>query len=262
MRNKVKLNYFQKTNLYIRSLIYWFFSINEVVIFSFFCLLASPFSLNTRHAVLRTFLKINLTLLKLFCNVRYTVRGLEHLQGHPYGIVLCKHQSTYETFWLPQFFQNPAVIVKRELQWIPFFGWGLATSSPIAINRGDTKSAMQQVMEQGKKCLKNKRWVVFFPEGTRVAPGTTGKYRLGGARLAVETGEIVIPVAHNAGYIWRRRGLIKYPGVVTFVIGPPIETKNKSPEIILEEAKQWIEDTVAQLGDGRDVLFRKPGQAG
>lgn len=247
----MKLSFFKKMELLIRSTLFWFFSILEICIFGSFSLLILPLSLHARHRVLRTFLRINTFLLKWFCQVRYEVHGLENLNGLTHGVALCKHQSTYETFLLPQFFLNPAVIVKRELLWIPFFGWGMIASNPISINRSDAKSSMQQVMEKGERYLADRRWVILFPEGTRVAPGTTGQYRLGGARLAEKAGVPVVPVAHNAGYIWRRKGFIKYPGLVTVVIGKPIQAQGKTPEIILEEAKQWIEETCVQIGNGR-----------
>jgi 1-acyl-sn-glycerol-3-phosphate acyltransferase len=137
---------------------------------------------------------------------------------------------------------------KRELLWLPFFGWGLAAGDPISINRSDGASAMKQIIAKGKKCLDSGRWVLVFPEGTRVAPGVAGKYRLGGARLAVASGYPVIPVALNAGHYWPRRKFIKRPGTVRVVIGPPIESKGRSAEEVLNLTRAWIEDTMARIG--------------
>ena len=130
---------------------------------------------------------------------------------------------------------------------MPFFGWGLAAGDPISINRNDATSAMQQIITKGKKCLDSGRWVLVFPEGTRIAPGKVGKYRLGGARLAVATGYPVIPVALNAGRFWPRRKFIKLPGTVRVVIGPPIESKGRSAEEVLRLTRSWIESTMARI---------------
>lgn len=164
------------------------------------------------------------------------------------GVVFSKHQSAWETFFLPLIFHDPAVIAKRELLWIPFYGWGLAAADPILINRKDKTSAMQQIINKGKRALAAGRWILVFPEGTRVPVGEVGKYHLGGARLAVATDVLIIPVAHNAGYFWPRRKFIKQPGTIQVVIGPVIETSGQTPEAVMDLAKNWIETTVTRIG--------------
>jgi 1-acyl-sn-glycerol-3-phosphate acyltransferase len=120
-------------------------------------------------------------------------------------------------------------------------------TNPIAINRSDGSTAMAQIIKQGKACLAAGRWILVFPEGTRIPYGKVGKYRLGGARLAVETGSFILPVAHNAGLFWPRRKFLKRPGTVQVVYGPIIETKGRTPDEVMTLTKNWIEETMTQL---------------
>lgn len=238
--------YYSKINLFIRSTIFSIYSTIGLLFYSLTVLCMFPFSLEQRYAAVNMFLRFHLNMLKWICHVNYKVEGMENIPARN-GIVMSKHQSTWETFFLPLIFPEPAMIAKREIAWIPFFGWAFMLSQPITINRNNRSSAMQQVISQGKQYLEQGRWIVSFPEGTRVAPGHVGKYKLGGARLAAATGYPVVPVAHNAGCFWPRRKFIKRPGTVTVVIGPAIETKDRTAEEILEQAKNWIEETMLRL---------------
>ncbi len=179
--------------------------------------------------------------------LEYKVEGFENIPQDRNGIVLSKHQSTWETYFLPTFFHQAAIIIKRELLWIPFFGWGLIAIDPISINRSNKASAIEQILKKGKKFLDKGRWILLFPEGTRVKPGTVGHYRLGGAKLAVQTGHPVIPVAHNAGRFWPKGQFIKNPGTIHVVIGPLIETQGHTPEEVMAKAKDWIETTMKRI---------------
>lgn len=236
-----------KTNLFLRSFLFSILMILATIIQSFICIIFSPFPLRIRYKLIVNFTSFILWLLKIICHVNYVIEGLDKIPKNFNGIILSKHQSTWETFFLPTIFYQPAIILKRELLWVPFFGWGLATISPIAINRREGRSAMEQIIKKGKECLDNGRWVLVFPEGTRIPVGKVGKYHLGGARLAVGTGYPVVPVAHNAGYFWPRRRFIKHPGTVHVVVGPVIETKGRKAEEVMEEAKTWIENTVKRI---------------
>ena len=138
-------------------------------------------------------------------------------------------------------------MAKRELLWIPFFGWGLAVMKTIAIKRGTGRAAVTHLIRQGRARLKEGLWIIIFPEGTRVAPGEKGRYRVGGAVLAEHSGYPVLPVAHNAGEYWPRRSLIKRPGTIKVRIGPLISSKGKSAQQILHEAESWIESTMAEI---------------
>jgi 1-acyl-sn-glycerol-3-phosphate acyltransferase len=237
-----------KINIFLRSLIFSIISpvMISMISFSVFC--AYLFPVSARHAVFRFGARIYLFTLTLICGIRYEVEGLENIPANGAGIVFSKHQSTWETFYLPYIFHDVAIIAKKELVWIPFFGWGLAASEPILINRSNKASAMQQVISKGTKFLKQGRWILVFPEGTRTPAGHVGKYHLGGARLAVATGATVIPVAHNAGYFWPRRKFLKHPGTIRVVIGPAIDTKGRTADEVMKSAKNWIETTVTRIG--------------
>jgi 1-acyl-sn-glycerol-3-phosphate acyltransferase len=150
------------------------------------------------------------------------VIGAEHIPQIP-GIVLSKHQSAWETLAFQEIFPPQVWVLKKELLLVPFFGWGLAMTSPIAIDRSSKKAALKQIVSQGKDRLKKGFWIVVFPEGTRIAPGKKGRYGIGGAWLATHTGAPVVPVAHNAGRFWGRNALIKLPGTITVSIGAPID---------------------------------------
>ncbi len=196
--------------------------------------------------------RTNLWLQKAICNLDVEIEGLEHLQGGPY-IVLAKHQSTWETIALRGLLPpSQSWVIKRELMWVPVFGWAMAVMHPIPIDRSAGRKAARQVIAQGIEALRSGRWVVIFPEGTRVAPGTRGKYGAGGAMLAEHSGFPVVPIAHNAGVFWKRRGVTKYPGTIRMVIGPPMHTEGLKASQILRQVEDWIEGTVAALPAARE----------
>jgi len=246
-KDKIMNKQYSQLNLFIRSLIFSIYSLTTIALYSFVILLAFPFSVQFRHRLIRGFLRVYIQVLKLVCHIDYQVEGLENVPQDRRGIILSKHQSTWETFFLPLIFYDPAAIAKKELLWVPFFGWAFALSGPITINRKDKSSAMQQIIAKGKECLADNRWILVFPEGTRVPPDVVGNYRLGGTRLAVAAHSFVVPVAHNAGYFWPRRRFIKQPGTVKIVIGPVMESNGHTPEELLELAKNWIEETMLRL---------------
>ncbi|MDY3331051.1 MAG: lysophospholipid acyltransferase family protein [Pelistega sp.] len=178
---------------------------------------------------------------KVICGIRYEVKGLENIPDQA-AIYLSKHQSAWETIFFPTLFKRSLTYVhKKELNYIPFFGWGLASVQQIAIDRSAGRDAMAQVMEKGKKRLDDDRNVVIFPEGTRMPVGETGRYKLGGARLAVHTQYPVVPVALNAGMCWPRQSFLKKPGVITVSIGPAISPAGLSTEELNQQVENWIE---------------------
>jgi 1-acyl-sn-glycerol-3-phosphate acyltransferase len=162
-------------------------------------------------------------------------------------VVLCKHQSAWETMALQHVLPPIGFVLKRELLRVPFFGWGLAQMPMIAIDRAAGKDALSQVVEQGRELLDHGFSVVVFPEGTRVAPGATRRYKAGGAWLAHKTGAPVVPIAHNAGDCWRRNALVKTPGEVVVSIGPVIHSEGRTAEEINTEAQRWIEAEMKRL---------------
>lgn len=189
-----------------------------------------------------------LYLLEKLCRLDYEVEGEEHLKGSGM-VVLMKHSSAWEAIVQLKIFPDQTWVIKRELMWVPFLGWALRIFKPIAINRGAGRNAVEQVLAQGKARLEEGLWVMIFPEGTRVVAGESRRYGLSGALLATSTGRPVIPVAHNAGNFWPRRGLLKRPGTVRMVIGPPIATAGRQPRDVNQEAQTWIETKLAEISN-------------
>jgi 1-acyl-sn-glycerol-3-phosphate acyltransferase len=199
-----------------------------------------------RYALVSQWTHCNLWWLEKTCRLRYKVVGVENIPRQP-TIIFCKHESAWETLALQRYFTPQVWVIKRELLWIPFFGWGLATLRPIAIDRRSSRAALTQILSQGRARLNDGCWVVIFPEGTRVMPGERRRYRQGGALLAAKTGRPVLPVAHNAGDFWPRNGFIKRPGTIELAIGPVIESRGRSAADINRLAETWIEATVGQI---------------
>ncbi len=217
-----------------------------VLVFAPLALLTFPLPHPLRYRFISQWARLQTWLVGVLCGVRYRVEGREHLPKGP-AIILAKHQSAWETIAFQKIFPIQTWVLKRELLLIPFFGWGLALMKPIAIDRGAGRKAVTQVIEQGQARLKEGIWIVVFPEGTRMAPGTTRRYGIGGAALAAASGYPVVPVAHNAGSFWPRRGFLKKPGTIRVVIGPVVHTHGKSAEDINRAVEEWIETTMTKI---------------
>ena len=232
----------------IRSIIFFILlALSTAVIATPLVLLAPLMSFSASSQMAGFWARVNLWLLDKTCNLKHDIKGWENLPDGS-AIVMAKHQSAWETLAMRGLFPHKqAWIFKRELLWIPFLGWSLAAIGSISINRSSGRSAMRQVISKGTEKLKAGSLVMIFPEGTRVAPGERKKYGMGGAILAEKSGYPIIPVAHNAGVFWRRRGVKKHPGTVQMVIGEPIDPKGKSANEIIAEVEDWIESTVASL---------------
>lgn len=230
----------------------------STMIFAPLSVMTFPLPYRWRYAFITQWTRFNLWWLGVTCRLRYVVEGLEHLPAGP-AIVLAKHQSAFETLAFQRIFPPQVWLLKRELLWVPFFGWGLAMLEPIAIDRKATRKALQQLLTVGGARLAHGRWVIIFPEGTRVAPGQRGRYAPGGAMLAARSGYPVVPVAHNAGEFWPRRGCIKRPGIIRIVIGPIIESRGRSAQEINALAEEWIESQMPRLGGFHSAGQRNEG---
>jgi 1-acyl-sn-glycerol-3-phosphate acyltransferase len=204
-------------------------------------LLTFPLPRLTRYRIISGWSRLMIWLAKAILGIDWRVEGRENLPASP-SVILAKHQSAWETMAFQLIFPPQVHVLKRELLWIPFFGWGLALMSPIAINRSRGVAALRAIARRGRERLTQGFWVVVFPEGTRVAPGASREYHPGGAWLACATGALVVPVAHNAGLVWPRNAFVKHPGTVTVRIGPPIDPANRDPKTINAIAKSWIEE--------------------
>lgn len=184
---------------------------------------------------------------RFFCRLEVVVEGKENLPDIP-SVLLIKHTTALEAFVQVVVFPRATWVVKRELLWLPLFGWAIAlVLRPIAIDRGGRGAAVKQVIAQGKVKLADGIWVTVFPEGTRVPPGETRRYGISGAALAHEAGCPIVPVAHNAGDFWPRRSFYKRPGTVRFCIGPPIDPADRPPKETNLIAQAWIEAKMHEI---------------
>jgi 1-acyl-sn-glycerol-3-phosphate acyltransferase len=203
------------------------------------------------YGIATSWCRVNLRGASWICGIRHRAIGVENIPSGPGTgghIVMSKHSSTWETLALTLFFPPLAYVAKKELLALPFFGWGFALASPITIDRKAGTDAMMQIAMQGRERFRQGFWIAVYPEGTRIRAGTRAKYKTGGARLALELGVPVVPVAHNAGWLWPKGVFGKRPGTVTISFGPPISPAGKDPLTLTTEVERWIEGEVARLG--------------
>ncbi len=200
----------------------------------------------TRYRIISTWSVLMLWLARVICGVRWKVSGLDRLPKQP-AIILSKHQSAWETLAFQAIFPPQVWVLKRSLLWVPFVGWGIAMLSPIAIDRGQRIRALKQTLEQGRARLAQGFWVVIFPEGSRVDPGTRGTWQVGGAWLATHTGAPVVPIAVNSGELWPRNGFTKHPGTIEIMVLDPIDPTGMKPATLNQLVEQRVEDAMLQL---------------
>ena len=208
-----------------------------------------PFRARYRF-VIQNWCRCAVWLAKVVVGIRYEIKGLENIPEQP-CVILAKHQSTWETFFLSGFFEPLSQVVKRELLYVPFFGWAMAMLKPIAIDRSNPKAALKQLAKQGHERLEQGAWVLVFPEGTRIPPGQIGKFSRGGAALAVNANLPVLPIAHNAGEFWPKLGWSKTPGTIQVVIGPLMHAQGSGPRAIAElndRAFAWVSEAQYEIG--------------
>ena len=236
---------------FLRSTIHMLWMMLTVMPWAICVLIASLFMNSTRvYWLCAGWLKCAMWGLKVICGVSWRVTGMENLpQGDKEGaILLCKHQSTMETFLLPCIMPHPlAYVFKRELLYVPFFGWAMARMDMIHIDRSKKSEAFNKVVAQGKRVMSDGVWVIMFPEGTRIPRGQKGTYKTGGTRLACETGRPVVPIAVNCAKHWPRKAFVKTPGVIDIVIGPQISSIGRQPEEMMREVESWIEAKTREL---------------
>jgi 1-acyl-sn-glycerol-3-phosphate acyltransferase len=209
--------------------------------YALIALLSAPLPRMMRYRIISGWSLLIVWLARVILRIEWRVEGRENLPSRP-AVILAKHQSAWETLAFQHIFPPQVHVLKRELLWIPFFGWGLALMSPIAIDRRRGVAALRSMARRGQKRLEQGFWVVVFPEGTRVAPGESRDYQPGGAWLAAASGAPVVPVAHNAGLFWPRNAFLKRAGTVTIRIGPSIDSRELDPLTINAMAKEWIEE--------------------
>lgn len=233
--------------LYLRSLVFTAVMILATMVWSFACVLFAPLPYAQRYWWTMRWSWFCILMLRWICGVRHRVIGAENLPDSPV-ILLSKHQSAWETIFYPVYMPHPLVYVfKRELLFIPFFGWGIGLLRMIAIDRRRGANAFEQVVSQGKRRLADGQWVIMFPEGTRTKRGSKGHYKTGGTRLALRTQTPVVPIAVNSADCWPRNSFIKTPGVITVSIGAPIAPEGHTPESLMTAVETWIETEMRRL---------------
>jgi len=224
----------------LRSLIFSIGMIIVTIIYAPPSVLSIVLPYRWRYAFINSWRLFMLWWVKVSCGIKYEVDGLENIPKDQTCIIFSRHESTWETLALGKWFPPHVWILKRELLFVPFFGWGLSVLEPIAIDRKAGRKAINQIIKQGVERLKKGRWVMVFPEGTRLAPDTEKKFGVGGAILASKSGYPIIPVVHNAGEFWRKGQFVKTPGTIHVKIGKPILTEGKSASEINELARDWM----------------------
>ena len=235
--------------VFLRSSLFALFQVVITIVFAIIALFCFPLPAPSRYRIITTWTRLMVAGAEIICGIRYHVLGAENIPQPPF-IVLSKHQSAWDGLVFQIIFPQQVWVVKRELLWMPFFGWGLAMLSPIAIDRRAGARALNQLLEQGRERLARRYCIVIFPEGTRVAPGARGEYHPGGAWLAVKTETPVVPVAHNSGEMWRRNAFLKHPGTITVSIGEPIATRDLEPEALNHRVEDWIETEMQRISTG------------
>ncbi|PCJ30357.1 MAG: 1-acyl-sn-glycerol-3-phosphate acyltransferase [Gammaproteobacteria bacterium] len=241
---------------FIRSLLFSIIQLLMTVLFSTLGILLWPLPFNLRYKVVSKWARVNLWLLKVICGINYSVKGIDNIPETP-CVIMCKHQSAWETLALQVVFPQQVWVLKRELLWVPIFGWGLASLNPIAIDRSAGRKALNQIIEQGKERLESGSFIVIFPEGTRIPVGKMGRFGIGGAKLALEAGANIIPVAHNAGRAWPKNSFVKYPANIELVIGRPIATQGKTVTEVNSDVYQWMDEQMTLMDSVSD---KKGGQ--
>jgi 1-acyl-sn-glycerol-3-phosphate acyltransferase len=235
-----------------RSLLFTTYMMASACVFGAVMALGFWLPYPAQFAIARTWARILLWVLERLCGLKYVVEGRERIPSGNH-IVMSNHTSAWETVAQFLIFPPQVWVLKRELLWIPFVGWGLKLLRPIAINRGEGHRAVNQVVDQGKARLADGLWIIIFPEGTRVVAGETRRFGVSGAMLAVASGRSLVPLSHNAGTFWARRGFLKKPGTIRVVIGEPIAPAGKNPRELNEEVKQAIEAGLARIAAASDL---------
>lgn len=246
--------------IFLRSLLFALFMLLWTPPYACACFIAFPFmSANRRYRFVQGWPKTVIAAARLICGISYRFEGREHfdaLLDKPV-VLLSKHQSAWETIAMVATMPRPLCFVfKRELLLVPFFGWALGMLKMVHINRKEGSRAFASAVRQGRERLAEGAWIIMFPEGTRTPSGLNApRYKSGGARLAVETGATVIPIALNSGRLWPRNSFLKYPGVITVSIGAPIPSANKTADQLNAEVAQWIENDMRRI----DAESYRPG---
>lgn len=229
----------------LRLFVFYLGVIPVTIIIATFGWLCAPLPATWRYKIITSWSPFFIWWAKIICGLKYKVTGKRNLPHTPF-VVLCNHQSMWETIFMQVLLPPQSSVLKRELLWIPFFGWGLALIKPISVSRNKL-SDIKLILEQGLARIKDGRCIIFYPEGTRMAPGKQHRYSRAGAALAIAAKVPVVPIAHNAGNFWPRGPWIKSPGTIDIRIGKPIISVNQDASSVTDIAKTWIDEQKTQM---------------
>jgi 1-acyl-sn-glycerol-3-phosphate acyltransferase len=246
--------------LFLRSLLFNLIYVTTVAPFAVAVAVAAPFHRELGVWFAAAWVRVVFWCLRHICRIDWNIEGLENIPSQP-GIAYWKHQSAWETLAQLMVFPKQSWVLKRELMWIPLIGQALLAIKPIAIDRKSGHTAVNQVLSGGaQRILEDGMWVMIFPEGTRMPPGTTRRYGISGALLAEKTGRPIVPIAHNAGDFWRRNAFLKYPGTIQVRVGKPMYPHGIKPEDFNKEVQAWIEARMKEISPGYAGRVLEKGQ--
>jgi len=223
----------------LRSTIFYFGYLGSGFLASIIACFIGPFiGLEKRLKLFALWPKFTNWYLNLTCGIKVNVIGQENLPNSP-CVIVSNHQGQWETFSMQYLFHPVCTLLKKELLYIPLWGWAMKMLHPIAINRGKPKEAIVQTLEEGSDRLKRGLYVLLFPEGTRVKAGRVGKYARSGFELAKRNNVKILPLCHNSGDCWPAHKFIKKPGTINLYIGEPFFVEDSKESA--EEVRQWVE---------------------
>lgn len=232
--------------LYVRSAVFWVWLVAVTMLFAIPALLGALVSFEVAYKICKGWIASVILGLKFICGVDWEVQGAEHIPDKA-CLILSKHQSTWETIFLAHHLKHVLYVAKRSLSFIPVFGWMIKLLGFVMIDRKAGHSAIRQMTDQSREYVAKNRWIVVFPEGTRMPVGAEANYRIGGMKVSADTQIPILPVAVNSGEFWPRMGFIKWPGTITVVFGPLIHPGNKTPDEIRTEVQTWIEAAMEKI---------------
>ncbi len=235
---------------YLRALAYLSGQIVSVVIIFLLAAIGACISSNLKDRIILQWARFNIWTLSIIYGITVNVQGKENIPSEP-SIIISNHQSAWETLAFQLIFPTQSYLLKKSLLKIPFLGWGLSMTRPIAIDRKQKVRALDSLVKQGSERLREGRWLVIFPEGTRQPPGHPGKFQVGGAMIAAKTGAPVVPVAHNAGVFWPKNSMLKYPGKIDLVIGQSIRVDGRKTRELSTEIESAILENLSLLPSSR-----------
>lgn len=248
------MSVWESTRSWIGSSVFFVYYACSTVIFGVLAPLAVLLPKNARQPVLNLHNKGLLCAFRVLCGVKVEFVGLENINKHQPVVLVANHQSEWETYALQVLMAPVSTVLKKELLSVPFFGWGLRVVKPIAIDRSQRTNALKQIMSQGKDRLEDGRSVLIFPEGTRTSPKDEQAFNKGAAMLATSANVSILPIVHNAGYVWPGKRWRKFPGSIRVVVGPVIESEGKKTAVLHEEMSAWMRAEMSKLPKGNQFL--------